>query len=156
MHRDALTGKKHRVRTTLNYIGYFLTLAFTITGCVSISAFASLVGIPIGITSSAIGLRICAITAAIKQYKSIIKKKEKKHDKIVLLVKSKLNGIEALISKALIDSVISYDEFVLINNVLKKYKQIKEEIRKFKDLIKFSLLIKQCYRIFGSVKKCRK
>ena len=56
---------------------YFLILASTIPGCVSISAFASLVCIPIGITNPAIGLKICAITAAIKKYKSIIKKKKK-------------------------------------------------------------------------------
>ena len=55
---------------------------------------------------------ICAITPAIKKYKAIIKIKEKKHEKIVLLAKSKLNSIEALISKALIDSNISNDELV--------------------------------------------
>ena len=66
----------------------------------SISAFASLVGIPIGITSSSIGLKICVITAGIKQYKSIIKKKKKKRDKIVVLEKSKLNSIAFSISKA--------------------------------------------------------
>ena len=104
-------------------------MASTITGCVSISAFSSLIGIPIGIKSSAIGLKICAIAAGIKTYKSTIKKKKKKHDKIVLLGKSKLNSIEVLISKALIDSVISNDEFVLINNVLKEYEGIKEEIK---------------------------
>ena len=42
-----------------------------------------------------VGLKICAITAAIKRYKLIIKKK-KKHDKIVLLAKSKLNSIESI------------------------------------------------------------
>ena len=62
----------------LNYIKHFLILASTITGCISVSAFACLVGIPKGITSSAKGLQICAITAGIKKYKSIIKKKEKK------------------------------------------------------------------------------
>ena len=128
INRNELMSKKHKkVCTTLNYIEHFLILASTITGCISISAFASLLGIPIGITSSAIGLKICAITAGIKKYKSIIKKKKKKHDKIVLLAKSKLNSIEVLISKALIDSVISHDEFVLINNVLKQYNKIKEE-----------------------------
>ena len=91
-----------------------------------ISAFASLAGILIGITSSAIGLKICAIAAGIKKYKSIIKKKKKKHDKIVLLAKSKLNSIEVLVSKALIDSVISHGEFVLIKNVIKEYNNIKE------------------------------
>ena len=91
-----------------------------------ISAFASLAGILIGITSSAIGLKICAIAAGIKKYKSIIKKKKKKHDKIVLLAKSKLNSIEVLVSKALIDSVISHEEFALINNAIKEYNKIKE------------------------------
>ena len=93
------------VCTTLNYIEHFLILGSTVTGSVSISVYASLVGIPIGITSSAIGLKIFVITAAIKKYKLIIKKKKKKPDKTVLLAKSKLNRIEFLISKALIDSV---------------------------------------------------
>ena len=73
----------------------------------SISAFALLFGIPIEITSSAVGLKICAITAGIKKYKSIIKKKKKKHDKIALLAKIKLNAIEVVISSTLINSYIS-------------------------------------------------
>ena len=67
--KNELMSKKYKkVCTTLNYIEHFLILASTITGCVSISAFASLVGIPIGITSSTIGLIICAITARIKKH----------------------------------------------------------------------------------------
>ena len=59
-------SKKHKsFRMASNYIEQFLILVSAITGCVSISAFASLVGIPIGIASSAIGLNICAITAVI-------------------------------------------------------------------------------------------
>ena len=81
-------------------------LISTVSGCVSISPFASLVGIPIGITSPAVGLNICVITAGIEKYKSIIKKKKKKYGKIVLLAKSKLNSIEVLISKAMIYSNI--------------------------------------------------
>ena len=115
--QNELMSKNHeKVCKTLNYVEHFLILASAITGCILNSAFASLLGIPTGITSSAKG---CAITAEIKKYKSIIKKKKKKHDKIVLLAKSKLNGIEVLISKALINTNISHDEFVLINNVLK-------------------------------------
>ena len=52
----------------LNYIEHLRISTSTVTGCVSISAFASLVGIPIVITSSAIILKICAITAGIKKY----------------------------------------------------------------------------------------
>ena len=91
-------------------------LVSTITGCTSISTFASLIDIFIGITSSAIGLKVWPITAGIRKDKSISKKKKKKHDKIVLLSKSKLNSAEVLISKVLIDSVVSNDKFGLINN----------------------------------------
>ena len=53
----------------------------------SVSVFASLLCIPIGITSSEVGLKLCAVTEGIKNYDSIIKKK-KKHQEIVLLAKS--------------------------------------------------------------------
>ena len=84
-------------------------------------AFASLVCVPVGITSPAIGLKTCAITAIIKKYnpkykKSIINKKKKKDDKIVLLGETKLDTIEVLISKALINSYNSHDKFVSVNN----------------------------------------
>ena len=77
-------------------------------------------------------IKNCAITAGIESYKPIIKKKKKKHDKILLLAKPKLNSIEVLIFKALISSVISHDEFALINNVLKEYNEMKEEIKNLK------------------------
>ena len=126
-------SKKHKkVCTTLNFIEDILILASIITRCISISAFTSLISVPIGITSSAFGLKICAMTAGSKKYKSIIKKKKKKHDKIVLLAKSKLNNKEILISKALNDSVVSHDEFVLISNMLKEYNEMKEETKNLK------------------------
>ena len=49
-----------------------------------------------------------------------------------MLAKSKLNSIQVLISKALIGSNISHNEFVLINNVLKEYDNTKEETKKLK------------------------
>ena len=119
-------SKNHqKVCTVLNYIHHSLVSNSTITGCVSIT----LVGISIGIASSTIGLKICVITAGIKKYKSIIKKKRRKNNKIVLLAKSKLNSIEVLIFETLTDLNISQDEFLLINNVLKELYDMKEEIK---------------------------
>ena len=46
-----------------------------------------------------------------------------------MLAKSQLNRMEVLISKALIDSNISHNKFVLINNVLKEFYDMKEEIK---------------------------
>ena len=98
----------------------------------SIFVFVSLIAIPLVIKSSEIQLKTCSITAGIKKYKSVIKKKKKKHDKIVLLAKWKLNGIGVLIFKVLIDSDISHEEFVLINNVLKEYDEMKKETKNLK------------------------
>ena len=128
-HNDLVSGKYKKTCKYLNYVEHLLILLSTVSGCISISAFASLVAILVGITSSAVGINICAITVGIKKYKSIIKKKKKKHDKLVLLGKDKLNTIEVLISKALIDSYISHDEFVSVNNVLREYNKIKEVIK---------------------------
>ena len=75
------------MRKTFNYVKHILILTSVFSGCVSISAVASLVGILLWIASSA-KLKICAITFGIKKYNSIIKKKKKQHDKIALLAKS--------------------------------------------------------------------
>ena len=126
---ELISKKYKKVCKILNDTETLLILASTVTGYVSISALASLVGVPAGIASTGITIKMSAIIAGIKEYKSITKKKKKKHDKIVLLAKTKLNIIEVLISKALIDSSISHDEFVLVNNVLKEHDNMKEEIQ---------------------------
>ena len=121
INQNELINKKHKkVCRILNYIEYLLILISTVSGCVFISAYYFLVGIP------AIGLKISVITAGIV---SIIKKKKKGHDKIVLLEKSKLNSTEVLISKALIVWNIIHNEFVLMNNVLKEFYVMKEELK---------------------------
>ena len=74
-----------------------------------------------------------------------------------MFAKSKLNSIEVLISKALIDLNISLDEFVFINNVLKQYDDTKEELYKLIQFIQgFSLFIKKCYHVVWSVEKIEK
>ena len=64
-----------------NYIEHQLILIFLVSRCVSITVSA-LAGIHIVIASSAIELKICVITAGTKEYKSIINKEKKKHDKM--------------------------------------------------------------------------
>ena len=130
INRNELMSKKHKnVSTTLTYIKLFLVLTSTITWiyfnfwlcffswyCYMNYKFSNWIN----------------NWRNYKKYKSIIKEKKKKHDKIVLLAKSKLNSIEVLIFKALIDSVIIHDELVLINNVRKEYNDIQDEIKHLK------------------------
>ena len=113
----------------LNYFEHFLVFISAVSGCASIFEFTSLVDVSVGIASSAAKIKISAITAGIKKYKSIIKKKRKKYDKIVMLGKAKIDTIKVLICKALIDSYINHDKFVSVNNVLREYNEMKEEIK---------------------------
>ena len=126
-------SKKHKkVCKILNYLEHLLILASTVIACVSISAFPSLVGIPVGIASFGVGIKIYAITAIIKKCKSTIKKK-RTHDKIVLLAKAKLNTVEVMNSKALFDSDTGHDKFVSVTDVLKEYDDMKQEIKNSND-----------------------
>lgn len=88
--------------------------------CVSVSAFDSLVGIPVDITSFA-AIQICSITVGIKTLK--------KRDQIISFANTKINTKEFFISDALIDSNINHDQFVSGIDVLKKYYDMKEEIK---------------------------
>ena len=125
----------------LSYVKHLLILASTVSGCVSISAFTSLVCVSVGITSSAAGINICVITAGIEKYNSVMKKKKKKkkHYKTVLLGKGNLNTIEVLISKTVIDLYISHGEFVRINNVLREYYEMKQEIKNPKTSVEYTI-----------------
>ena len=134
-----MKSKKHeKTFITLNYVEHFLILASRVTGCVSISAFALLVAIPIGITSSEATIKIWVITAETKKYKSIIKKRSK-CDKIVLLGRVKLNAMEVLISKDLIDSYITHDKFVSVNIVLREYNETKKEVKNPKMFVEYTI-----------------
>ena len=106
-----MTEKYQKTCKHLKYEENLLNLLSTGDDDVPISAFALLICVPVGITSFAVRIKICAITAEIKKYKLIINKK-KNHDKIVLLGKVKLNTIKVLISKTLLESYISHDEFL--------------------------------------------
>ena len=103
----------------------FFVLASAVTVCISVSGFCFFPWY------SYRNYEFCNIKnlcndCRIKKYKSIIQKKKKKCDKIVLLAKTKFNSMEVLISKALINSNISHDEFALVN-VLKEYEDMKIE-----------------------------
>ena len=135
-----MNEKHKRECRALNYFEHFLIFNSAISGYILISAFVSLVDVlvaPVGIIRSAVGINICAITAGVKKYKSVIKKKRKKQDKMVLLAKAKLNATKVLNSKGLIDSCINHDEFVSVNNVLREYNEMKEEIKNPENAVEY-------------------
>ena len=99
------------------------------TGGVSIISFTSFVGAPVGIASASFTLIISLATGIVKKILNITRKTKKKHDKILMLTKSKLNSIETLISQALIDMEISHEEFITILKEKDKYEKMKDNLR---------------------------
>ena len=76
-HNNLIIKIYRKICRNLNYFEHYLVFDSAVSGCVLTSAFASLVGVPVGFASSAVGMKICAITTRIKKYESIIKKKKK-------------------------------------------------------------------------------
>ena len=98
--RKSCSQKLNKYVTTFDYIDKILIFLSATTGRVSLISFTSVNGAPVGIASASFSLTR--------------KKKKKKHDKIFMLAKSKLNNIDTLKSQALTDMDISHEEFITI------------------------------------------
>ena len=94
-----------------DYIDKILIVLSATSGGVSIISFTSIVGAPVGIASASFTLIFSLTTGIVKKLLNITRNKKKKHDKILMLAKSKLNSIETLVSQALTDMEISHEEF---------------------------------------------
>ena len=99
------------------------------SGGVSIISFSSVIGTQAGIESASFTLIFSLTTGILKKLLDITRKKEKKHDKILMLAKSKLNSINTLISQALIDMDISHEECITILKEKDRYEMMKENLR---------------------------
>ena len=75
------------------------------------------------------GAPVPLTTGIIKKLLSITRNNKKKHDKILMVAKSKLNSIETLVSQALIDMEISHEEFIATFKEKDKYEKTKENVR---------------------------
>ena len=106
----------------------FITLSASF-GMLSIASYASVVGIPAGIAGASLTLVFTIGTGISKSLLKVTKKRKRKHNKIIVLTKSKLSDIETLLSSALNDSKISHEEFTSIITEKNIYGNIKENIK---------------------------
>ena len=128
--RKLCSKKISRYVATFDYIDKALISLSAKTGGVSIISFTSFVGAPVGIASISFTLIFSLTTGKLKKLLSITRNKKKKHNKILMLAKGKLNSIETLISLALIDLEISQEEFVPIFKEKDKYEKIERKYEK--------------------------
>ena len=111
----------------------FITLSASF-GTLSIVSHATVVGIPVGIAGASLTVIFTVTTGVVKKLLNITRKKKKKHNKIITLVRNKLNIIETLISQALIDFDINHGEFSKMIYEKNNYEQMKDNIRNAKSI----------------------
>ena len=126
--RKLCSKKLSKYVAAFNYIHKILIVLSATTGGVSICSFTSIVGAPVGIASANFTLFFSLKTGIVKKLLSITRNK-KKHDKILMLAKSKLNSIETQISQALIDMEISHEEYIAILKEKDKYEKMNENFK---------------------------
>ena len=127
----------------LDYFGKALIVLSATSGGISIISFTSVIGIPVRIASASFSLMFSLATGIIKKVSKITKNKKKKHNKVVMPAKSKLNSTEVLISQIIIDLEISqlkkcqFDisnyQFKTIFNEEKQYRRLKQNIKMMKN-----------------------
>ena len=115
--------------SAFDYIDKVLIVLSATSGGVSIISFTSILGAPVGIASASFTLIFSITTGIIKKLLKTTRNKKKKHDKILMLAKSKLNSIETLVSQALVDMEISHQEFITILKEKDKYEKMKEGVK---------------------------
>ena len=98
------------------YFDKSLIVLSVTTGSISIASFATVIGAPVGMMSASCSLAFSITTGFVKKFLKTIRNKKKKHNKIVMLARSKLNSIESKISEALINNEISHEDFMTIIN----------------------------------------
>ena len=128
--RKSCSKKLSKYVAVFDYIDQALIVLSATSGRVSIISFTSIVGAPVGIASASLNLFFSLTTGIVKKLLNITRNKKKKHDKILMLAKSKLNSIETLISQALIDMEISHEEFITILKEKDKYEKMKDNLRR--------------------------
>ena len=119
--------------TTFNYIDKILIVLNAATGGVCIISHATVADAPLGVASAGFIIVFALTTGIIKKLLKRTRSKKKKHDKIIMLAKIKLNSIESLVSKALIDMEISPEEYITILKEKDKYEKKKQNVRKLEE-----------------------
>ena len=121
--------KLSKYLAVFDYFDQALIVLRATSGGVSYILFKSIVGAPVGMASASLTLFFSLTTGIVKKLLHITKSKKKKHDKILMLAKSKLNNIENLVSQALINMEISHEEYIAVLKEKDKYEKMKENLR---------------------------
>ena len=114
--RKLMSKRLSKYIASFDYFYKSLIVLSVTTGSISIASFATVIGAPVGMMSASFSLAFSITTGFVKKFLKTIRNKKKKHNKIVMLARSKLNSIESKISEALINNEFSQVDFMAIIN----------------------------------------
>ena len=114
---------------SFEYFDKLLIVLSVATGGISVASIATVIRASVGKMSVSCSLAFSISTVFVKRFVKSTRNKKKKHNKIVMLARSKLNRKESKVSEALINNEISHEDCMTIINEEKKYRELKESIR---------------------------
>ena len=112
--RKDIIKKINKYLVSFDYLDKIFIALSASFGMLSIASYASVVGTPAGIAGPSLTLIFTIGTSISKSLLKVTKKRKKKHNKIIALVKSKLNTIDTLLSSALNDSELTKNLVILL------------------------------------------
>ena len=112
--RELMSKRLSKYIASFDYFDKSLIVLSVATSSISIASFATVIGAPVGIISASCSLAFSITTGFVKKLLKTTRNKKKKHNKIVILARSKLNSINSKISDALMDNEISHENFMTI------------------------------------------
>ena len=118
--KELISKNLSKYISSLDYFDKSLNVLTILSGSISIASFAIVIVVPAGIIGASSGFTFSITSGFVKRFLKIIRNKKKKHNKIVMLARSKLDSIENKISKVLTDNEISHEDFETIINEEKK------------------------------------
>ena len=127
--RELMSERLNNYIASLDYFDKSLIVLPVTIGSISIVSFATVIGAPVGMASSSFSLAFLVSTGIVKKPLKTTRNNKKKHNKIALLARSKLNGIKRKIYEPLINNEISHEDFMTIIIEENKYRKLKESIR---------------------------
>ena len=135
--RELMNKRLSKYIASFDYFDKSLIVLSVTTGSISIASFATVIGAPVGIISASFSLAFSISTGIIKKLLKTTRNKKKKHNKIIMLARSKLNSIESKTSEALMNNEISHEDFKTIIN---EEKSIRMMNRQRSDVEKINLI----------------
>ena len=130
--REVMSKKLSKYIASFDYFDTSLIVLSATTGTISIASLATVIGADIGIASASLSLPFSLCTGLVKKLLKATRNKKKKHNKIVILPRSKLNSIESKISEALVNNQISHEDFMTTINEERNYRELRERSRMMK------------------------